>query len=143
MGSKIPHNIVFWFNCLKVHCLYNTRCGSLSWLQFCYGEVGSVSPLLEFRRAWDCISWRSTVEVTLRQFWNWSRSGPTVFTLVPQSSESFSGSVTALLRDHVERPHDSVEKERSSARICFQLSPSRCQAGGEVSGTLQINLVSS
>lgn len=32
------------------------------------------------------------------------------------------------------------ERERSSARTSFQLSPSRCQADGEVSGTLQVSL---
>lgn len=83
------------------------------------------------------------MEVMLCQFWTWSRSGPTVFTLVPQSAVSSSGRVTALLRDCVERPHDSMEKERSSAGTNFQLFPSRCQAGSEVSGTLQITLASS
>lgn len=59
------------------------------------------------------------MEVMPCQFWTWSGSGPTVFTLVPQSAVSSSGSVTALLRDCVESPHDSMEKERTQQGPTF------------------------
>lgn len=118
LGNKI-HNIVFWLNCLTVHLLYNTRWSRLSCLQFCYmerrgprplllnsGEPGTVLARVPLWR-WCCASSRPGQGVD-QQFSPWSLRAP-----------SSLGSVAVLLRDHVQRPHDFVKKERSSARTRF------------------------